>query len=309
MELQNELSEKNITKTEIKKIESSEINRRIDFLGQKLNIPRDQLDKARNTEVLIVDRNTFFNKVSDYASSLGLEIPGKLVIDENERNKTELVFKAMGTSIEEVSKRRIEVLKKFIDEYSLMPGISYYKDGINKVLINSDEIKSDEEMEIALNHELLHSIGQKSEIEGGFSNEGSFHFLNEAVVQLMVIRINNSDLKWPDFINKYLNGGIKNDIYDSHIKLLLAIVQTTSLGKGGLYDFDEITKMYFDNEYDGVRGILFKMNLFNRVPEKLGSDENFKENLIKKFENWLEGDSIYNQKRQLETNPTALKAK
>lgn len=309
MELQNELSEKNITKTEIRKIDSDEINRRIDFLGQKLNIPNDQLDRARNTEVLIVDRNTFFDKVSDYASNLGLKIPGKLIIDENERNKTELIFKAMGTSIEEVSKRRIEVLKKFIDEYSLMPGISYYEDGTNKVLINSDEIKSDEEMEIALNHELLHSIAQKSEIEGGFSNEGSFHFLNEAVVQLMVIRINNSDLKWPDFINKYLNGEIKNDIYDTHIKLLLAIVQTTSLGKGDLYDFDEITKMYFDSEYDGMRGILFKMNLFNRVPEKLGSDENFKENLIKKFENWLEGDSIYNQKRQLEINPTALKAK
>ena len=38
MELQNELSEKNITKTEIRKIDSDEINRRIDFLGQKLEI-------------------------------------------------------------------------------------------------------------------------------------------------------------------------------------------------------------------------------------------------------------------------------
>jgi hypothetical protein len=309
MELDNSSPEKNIPRAKIRKIDSDEITRRIDFLGQKLNIPQDQLDRARKTEILIVDKNTFFEKVQKHFKKLGIEIPEKLVINENEREKVEFLFKVLKTSAEEVSKKRNEIIKNFFDEYSETPAICYHESGLNTILINSDEIKSDEEMDEALTHELIHSIANSSDLESGFSSGGKFHNLNEAMVQMLVIKINNSDLEWSDFIDKYLSGKINNRHYNRELLTLLTIVKSTSFGKEGLYSFEEITNIYFNDQYDdGIRGILFKMNLFSKVPDKLDDDNEFKIKLLKLFEERLEGSSFYNQKRQLETNPTALKA-
>lgn len=262
----------------------------VDFLEKNLNIPNECLKKAADTEVNLVDRDTFLEVVKRHFHNLGYETPEELVVDESKHEKMDLFYGALGTSYEEVSAKHSEAAQKFNDNYLATPGISICIDEDKSVVfINKDEIDNDWEMNDVLAHELLHSMADKTELESGFSIDGNFHYLNEAMVQLMVVRAKNSGIEWSDFVDRYLAGKIENGHYHKQVSTLLALIKSTSFGIDGLYSFDDLIHMYFDQEYDGgIRGTIFKMNLARKIPQKLGDNENFGKELMDLFENRLE---------------------
>lgn len=267
----------------------SRVNKAIDLLGSNLKIPQERLQMAEKSQVFLVDKNTFYDIVSEHVEQLGFRIPKELEIKNEDKNKAEAIYLALGTSVEEVREKKRKLVEGFYSQYSMIEGISICnKNGEKSIFINGDEV-DEEKIDDILSHELLHAMVDTVNEGSGFNTEyGRYHFLNEAAVQLMALRSKYNFLDWKKFSDAVKKGDIENDAYSNQVNALLVLFEATTFGKGE-YSFEDLKDLYFDMEMDsGTKAVFLKMSLFSRIPEKIGVNEKMRDNLLYIFETRLE---------------------
>jgi len=271
-------------------IPSDKVNKMVDSLGSDLDIPKDRLEIAKKSQVFLVDKDTFYEALTEHAKQLGFRIPEEYLVDENGRKGAEAVANLFGTSIEEIASKKKKQMEDFYKEYSATRGISICSEnGEKMILINKDEVGEKDKDEV-LTHELLHSMMDTPKHGSGFNSEiGYGHFLNEATVQLMTLRAKYKDMGWSEFSEKVINRSIKSVGYEKQVDTLLVLMRATSFGNEE-YTFERLKGDYFNTDDDaGTKAVLVKMYLIKGAPDKIGTVSGMKEKMQDLFESRLEG--------------------
>lgn len=269
-------------------IPDDKVNRVIDFLGSSLDIPKDRLEIAKKSQVFLVDKDTFYEALTEHAKQLGFGVPEEYLVDENNKEGVEAVANLFGTSIEEIANKKKKMVEYFYNKYSMTRGISISsKEGEKMIFINNDEV-SESDREEVLSHELLHSMMDTPECGTGFNSEtGHGHFLNEATVQLMVLRAKYKDMEWSEFADKVIDRTINVGGYGDQINVLLVLMMATRFGDRP-YVFEDLKNDYFDTENDaGTKAVFVKMRLVGGAPDSIGTEFGMKERLQNLFESRL----------------------
>lgn len=285
MEL-GEVAPINNIKEEVNRFTVNEIVKKI---ANHYQVGENCLNKIKDTRVCLVNKDIFLEEIKIWGEEvLGLNLG--LVVNLPSNEKQEKLLKVLGLSPQTLENKAKENRKVFEDEYGLNSGICI-SDGIGKIkiLINKDITRPGEE-EMVLTHELIHALVYEETEQGGFK-EGGSTLLDEAMVQLMTLRVINSEMPWREFMEKIIKNEVNNQHYNKEVISLMTVIKAADLKNDGETMFYDSATDYFNGE-NGVKAIMFKMKLYGSIPESIGSGvnkvDNFREKVIALYQKVFE---------------------
>jgi len=243
---------------------------------------KECINKGEHSEILVLSENDFLVEIRRWGEEvLGLDL-GMDIDLPNKDEKIIKILKLLGTNPDILREKALENKEKFREIFQEDPGVCLKdNEGKIKIILNKDAVDLGEE-EIVLTHELIHAMVYTNEEERGFKGSGSKE-LNEAMVQLMTLRIINSQLAWSDFKNKVVKNEIGNHHYNEQVTALMVIMEAADFKNEGEKIFFESATNYFNGE-DRIKTIMFKMKLFGSIPQSMAGDDQFKNRVISLYE-------------------------
>lgn len=199
---------------------------------------------------------------------LHLERIGAIIEEPKERSDQEKeILEIMGMDIEKTKINREKRIRE-LEESAVKWGGCVIKteDGKFKILINESANTDKEEV---LTHELMHVMAGEDKDGGmGLSSEnGEGKGFNEAVTQLLVLRMKHQDLSQVEMFKQIQNGRIKTG-YVKEIHKLLLLLEATTLSEKPLIVKD-VANIYFSDDSSYMKRNLLLMRILSRIPENI----------------------------------------
>lgn len=221
------------------------------------SIPQRAKDRILKTKVNVVSED---NLVEEVKKMVGIVDNPE---DDNEKTDKEkeeegAVLDVLGTNSQEVEEKHKRLLDTKLKHIKNFGGL-YIKDdeGSGKILIK-DSSKLDRKTILA--HEGLHAGS-----EGFQSEDGKYHYLNEATVEILRIAGENQDGSPESLLKKVEDGSIEVS-YIPHVRHLLAIMSATSMNESPV-DVKRLAEYYFQNE--DTNAIMLLMEISSKVSPKI----------------------------------------
>ena len=263
--MENNESRQERKKDEIGRIDTEIVGKVSREIGNFYGCTDKAKERGLSVEVEVVSDEDFLNRIKLFFEGLGV-IEEEL--DEVDDDKKE-VLEAMGVNPDAKrmeNERRIRELEESAVKWGgcVVRG----KNGGSKILIREGSETDKDEI---LTHELIHVMAGE-DVDGGrglVSDEGEGNKFNEAVTQLLVLRMKYREITQEDMFEKINKGEIKTG-YVNEVHKLLLLLEATKLS-GNPLELKEVADIYFGEDEAGVKRYLLLMKILGRTPEKIRS--------------------------------------
>ena len=237
----------------------------ISHFYNKYPISKENLDRAKKTQIYVTDQKELAAKIVEWLDYKGV-IDSKV---EDNRNIYEDLFSNLGVdfrfSQNQLDQQKFQIIEALLNEFKLTGGVALDFADHDVILINSELY--DISNNFVLRHELLHILsghGLKniSVISENLDVYDMYHELNEGATQLIEL-FDRYALSEKDLLGKILDGEIQTP-YRTQVTQLLAIMMATA--KDGIVQVsvNDLANYYFSNE-EGLGANLFRINIFQNV--------------------------------------------
>lgn len=212
-------------------------------------IPQQAKERVLKTVVSVVPEDEI---IAEVRKITGEKEPLNGVVEDTENEKMEkaAVYEALGTSSQQIKEKTSYLLEQRLNHIKNLGGI-HIKDaeGQSRILIKENSYV---DRKTILAHEGLHAAA-----DGFQSEEGAYHYLNEASTEILRIAGEYQDSSARNLLKRIDEGSI-SVYYKSHVRRLLAIMTTTDIDPEPV-DVKRLAHYYFQD--NPTNAIMFLMEV------------------------------------------------
>lgn len=261
---------------DVGKVDKEKVRKTARGIGEFYGCNEEVVRRGLSVEVEVVSEDDFLRGIRLFFEGIGVIAEEFEELDDEKK----AILDAMGIDPEVKKINRKKRIKELEESVVRWGGcVVKTKDGRDKILIKENSETDKDEM---LTHELIHVMMGEDEDGGmGLSSErGEGKRFNEAVTQLLVLRMRYRDLSQREMFNQIRDGRIETG-YVEEIHKLLLLLEATTLSEKPLTTKD-MASIYFSNDSSSMKRNLLLMRILSRIPENIrGQSEGVYEKYLK----------------------------